>query len=531
MAPLHGAGTCPECGRKQSTNHAPHQLAPGTILASRYLVGCALGQGGFGITYIGRDLTLDMRVAIKEYYPTGYANRNTDVSDSITQTNDKSWTFVKNGKKHFLDEARTLARFRGNRGIVDVLNFFEANSTAYIIMDYLEGDNLKAFLEDRRLSPDEAFECMQPIMDALEQIHAEHVIHRDISPDNIMRLSDGALCLMDFGAARVIDFNDQHTVSMVLKAGYAPQEQYRAKGKLGPWTDIYALCATIYKAVTGITPDESLQRLFEDELKWPSELGVPITAAQEAILKKGMAPKPEDRYQSIAELRADLQQATALASLDNSTQHSTTDAATDADSNARRAVGELPADLDPNNSTPNDSGPHADTDTYLAKVAPAAARLRKRMPVVALAGAACIAALAIAVAVLWPAKATISFDTAGGSPVASIEADKSAQIKAPAAPTRSTYTFDGWYYDETHQQRAEFPLSVQDDTTLHAAWKKATVAYTVKYLDRATKNEVASKKSIAEVQIGKKVTEKAPSIEGYKLVSPKEKGLFGRMCG
>lgn len=303
MQPLERRDICPYCGFDGNYKVVPHQLAPGTILEERYLVGSAIGQGGFGITYIGRDLRLNMRIAIKEYYPNGYANRNVQASSNITISNKNQVEFIEEGKCRFLNEARTLAEFHEEPGVVDVRDFFEANNTAYIIMEYLEGNDLRLLLKEKIFSADEIFDLMQPIMNTLEKIHVKNMIHRDISPDNIMLLKDGTLKLMDFGAARIVDYSDQKSVSVVLKSGYAPEEQYRPKGEQGPWTDIYALCATIYRCITGVTPDDSLQRVYADELKWPSELGIAIGVNQEAALKKGLAIKQQDRFQSISELK------------------------------------------------------------------------------------------------------------------------------------------------------------------------------------------------------------------------------------
>ena len=170
-------------------------------------------------------------------------------------------------------------------------------------MEYLEGQDLRTILQERLFTSDEIFRMMQPVMDTLEKIHATGVIHRDISPDNLMLLKDGRLKLMDFGSARMVDYSDQKSLSVVLKAGFAPEEQYRSNGKQGPWTDIYSLCATIYKCITGITPDDALDRGYEDSIQWPSELGIPISVQQEAVLRKGMAYRQDNRFQNIAEMR------------------------------------------------------------------------------------------------------------------------------------------------------------------------------------------------------------------------------------
>ncbi len=304
MCVLNETGKCTYCGFTGEVRKIPHQLCPGTILNQRYLVGNSIGQGGFGITYIGLDMKLGMRVAIKEFYPNGYANRNTGVSSELTIVDEKQEKFFRDGRTRFYNEARAVAKFSGHHGIVDVRDFFEENNTAYIVMEYLEGKNLREYIKENGLfTPEKIMTLLEPVFEALEKVHEEHIIHRDISPDNIMILKDGSAKLMDFGAARVVDYSDQKSLSIILKAGYAPEEQYRAKGMQGPWTDIYALCATIYKCITGITPDDALQRCFEDTLKPPSVLGINIDAGVEAALQKGLAVRYQERCQTIAEFR------------------------------------------------------------------------------------------------------------------------------------------------------------------------------------------------------------------------------------
>jgi len=308
MLPLGEGNTCPHCGHnmEEEMSIPVHVLRPGTVLQKRYLLGLPLGQGGFGITYIGRDLLLDMRVAVKEFFPNGYANRYVEASEEVTVTDAGQEDYIRSGKERFLREAKVLAQFHGNPSIVDVRDFFEGNNTAYIVMEYIEGEDLRNHIKKRLFSADEIFSLLDPIFLVLDRIHEKGIIHRDISPDNIMMQKDGTLKLMDFGAARLSNVNDHRSVSVVLKAGYAPEEQYRTKGIQGPWTDIYALCATIYKCITGITPDDSMERVFEDSLKWPSEMGIAITEKQEAVLKKGLSVRAQDRYQSLKELREDL---------------------------------------------------------------------------------------------------------------------------------------------------------------------------------------------------------------------------------
>jgi len=188
---------------------------------------------------------------------------------------------------------------------VDVRDFFEENNTAYIVMEYLEGQNLRDYMQEHGLfAPDEIFGLLDPVFEALQKMHEEGIVHRDISPDNIMFLSGGNVKLMDFGAARAVNFEDMRSMSIILKAGYAPEEQYRSKGEQGPWTDIYALCATIYRCITGIVPDDALQRLYADALKRPSELGIVMDAKMENALMAGLAVKARNRCQSMEAFRA-----------------------------------------------------------------------------------------------------------------------------------------------------------------------------------------------------------------------------------
>ena len=299
-----GSSRCPHCGKEAvSAELPPHYLRPGLELNNKYIVGRTLGEGGFGITYIGRDKNLDMRVAIKEYYPSGFVSRNSSASLTITANVGNGEQVFEKGRERFISEARILAKLTSEPGIVGVRDFFEANNTAYIIMDYLDGITLKEHLEQNgTMGINQILELLKPVMKSLERIHGRELIHRDISPDNLM-LVDGELKLLDFGAARDFANLDNKSLSVMLKPGYAPEEQYRSKGIQGPWTDVYALCATIYKCITGITPDDSLNRAFGDDIKPPSSLGVSISAEQEKALMQGMAILQKNRIQSIHELR------------------------------------------------------------------------------------------------------------------------------------------------------------------------------------------------------------------------------------
>ncbi len=293
---------CPYCGTAQLPPAEPHQLRPGTVIGGKYTVGRVLGEGGFGITYIGRNDYLETTVAIKEYYPYGYAQRNNDASCSISIATGRENDFYVKGRERFLREAKTVAKFRRQSGIVEVEDFIEENNTAYIIMEYLDGITLREFLRKNGvMAPKRAVRMLMPVMQALEKIHRAGIIHRDISPDNIMYLQDGTVKLMDFGAARTYD-TENRSMSVMLKPGYAPEEQYRRGGEQGPWTDVYGICATLYRCITGKAPLDAVDRLAEDTLKKPSEYGARISPNLEGVLMYGLALRKKDRCKDMTEL-------------------------------------------------------------------------------------------------------------------------------------------------------------------------------------------------------------------------------------
>ena len=288
-----GSKHCGYCGKSTEINVHPHHLKPGTILHNQYLVGNSIGEGGFGITYVGKDLSLDMKIAIKEYYPSGYANRNNTVSNNVTLNYQNEGSYFQNGVEHFLREAKSIAKFHNERGIVDVRAFFEENDTAYIIMEYLDGENLSDKIRSgEKYEASEIFRLFLPMMNTLEKMHRENIIHRDISPENIRINPNGELTLMDFGSARYYSGMEKKTMSVQFKPGYAPFEQYNKNGNQGPWTDVYGLCATIYKCITGVTPVDSLERSQNDSLELPSSLGAKISEPLEKVLMYGMAISP-----------------------------------------------------------------------------------------------------------------------------------------------------------------------------------------------------------------------------------------------
>ena len=297
---------CPQCGydERKYKKH-PLYLKPRTLLKNQYVIGIPLGQGGFGITYLGQDLWLQKKVAIKEYLPATLATRDL-LTSTIIPLKKQEETFNK-GLQLFIDEARNLAKF-DHPNIVRVNNFFEENQTGYTVMDYLEGLSLTDILSQAGgcLSVDEALTIILPIFEALAEIHAQHIYHRDISIQNTRILTAGVPILIDFGAARHIVGEHSRTLDLVLKHGYSPLEQYSGKGKIGPWTDIYACGALLYLMLTGTLPPAATDRYCEDNLIAPAERGVAISTSINEAIMRALAIKFEKRFQTVQAFKAAL---------------------------------------------------------------------------------------------------------------------------------------------------------------------------------------------------------------------------------
>ena len=279
-------------------------LTTGTILNNRYRIDAVIGQGGFGITYLALDQVLNVRVAVKEYLPQQAATRSEGQS-RVTVYSGEAGQYFEYGLKKFLEEAQSVARFANHPNIVSARDYFEANGTAYMVMEYIEGQTLKQFLDQKggKIPFELAKQIMLPVMDALRQVHGAGLLHRDISPDNIYLTTDGQVKLLDFGAARYFAGEQSKSLSIILKAGYAPEEQYRSRGKQGAWTDVYAVAATTYRAITGVTPPEALDRKEEDTLQLPSRIGAAISPVEEQVLLKALAVKAPQRFQSMGEFQ------------------------------------------------------------------------------------------------------------------------------------------------------------------------------------------------------------------------------------
>ncbi|MBQ2904675.1 MAG: protein kinase [Clostridia bacterium] len=296
---------CPYCGYVANTlPETKNHLKAGTVLANRYILGKVLGYGGFGITYIAWDETLSRTVAIKEFFANSLASRNEGETE-VYCYNKKAAVFFEEGKNKMIDEGKRLSRFSGNPNIVNVFDCFKENNTAYIVMEHLIGKDLNKHLSENfgGISPEEAVEIILPVLNALEDMHKEKMIHRDVSPDNIFLCENGTVKLLDFGSARLAVENSDKSLSIMLKRGYAPREQYLSRSKQGPWTDIYAVCATLYHMITGKKPVESTER-DEVPLKSFAEMGVRGYDGLEKAVFKGMELEIGDRIQSAGELKA-----------------------------------------------------------------------------------------------------------------------------------------------------------------------------------------------------------------------------------
>ncbi len=300
MEPIHEAQSpCPHCGyvRKADEQNEKY-LPPGTKLG-RYELGRVLGAGGFGITYIGWDDQLQRKVAIKEYFPSNLATRMPGHTELSVFSGEKEEIF-RNGLKRFLEEARLLMHFSGHSGIVSIYDVFEANGTAYIVMEYLEGITLKQQISKFGVMDEKMLlACIMPVMLTLKFLHQDGYIHRDIAPDNLMYLPDGTVKLLDFGSARYAVMEASQTLSVIVKQGFTPIEQYQTHGTQGAWTDVYAVGATMYYALTGKVPEESLERMHKDTLKSPAQLGANISTRVDRAIMSALNVQPDARPQDL----------------------------------------------------------------------------------------------------------------------------------------------------------------------------------------------------------------------------------------
>ena len=314
MKPLTAEGRCAYCGLQQDKYRPiPRCLRPGMCLRDRYVLGRVLGEGSFGISYIAWDCLLDTVVAIKEYFPASLVSRHISEEDEDTNVyiyeKRESQKYQESLKK-YLGEAKSLSAYYDLDGIVSVRDFFYANNTAYIVMGYVDGISVKEYVEKNGPIEGEKFlRMLEPVIQSLAKVHQTGVLHRDISPDNMLLTRDEKLVLIDFGAARKENINMTRSMTVVFKRGFSPEEQYRTRGQQGAWTDVYALCATAYYALTGKAPDESIQRVLEDDMPSLTEMtDVDLPMQQKRAFMMGMTVDFHHRYQTMDELYQGLYQ-------------------------------------------------------------------------------------------------------------------------------------------------------------------------------------------------------------------------------
>lgn len=291
------------CGFIQTDK--PRQLChlyPHTVLNNRYIIGKVINNGGFGVVYKAYDMKLESIVAIKELLPTqnSMVNRVPQTTDVIPVNEERREQF-EILKKKFLEEARTMAQFSNCESVVHIYDFFEANNTAYLVMEFLDGITLREYLDtnDKKMDFDTAMSIMLPVMEALKAVHAQNVIHRDVSPDNIFLCNNATVKLIDFGAAKFSETERENNNSVVMKPGYTPPEQYRAKGKIGVYTDIYSVGAVLYTILSGEIPEESIDRAEKDNLEKLSKLGVELPIYAEKSIMKAMALRETARFKNM----------------------------------------------------------------------------------------------------------------------------------------------------------------------------------------------------------------------------------------
>lgn len=295
------------------SEHERYQLKEGTLLDQRYLILRVLGSGGFGITYEGINQRIGIRVAIKEFFCREYLDRDTEKSSDVILTDPDREERFQREKRQFLKEARITGDFQNDPGIVRVLDYFEENQTAYMVMEYLEGITVSQWIRNEGSQPAaRVFRRMLGPARTLKHLHDCGLIHRDVSPDNLMLLKDTSMKLLDFGSARDYTCDSQEEWDNLVKGSYAACEQYDPSEKEGPFTDVYGLCAVIYYSITRNDPEDCRHRMLYDELKSPSLLGISIDPALEAVLMKGLQLEPEQRYPDMGALISAMEDALHL---------------------------------------------------------------------------------------------------------------------------------------------------------------------------------------------------------------------------
>ncbi len=290
---------CPYCGFDETTLHQEsYYLDPGTIIGGRYIVGRVISYGGYTVSYLGMDAAVNRKVMVKEYLPSDFSTRSEGEKEITIYSGDAREQFEQ-GLTNFLNEANRIQHLSEAQGIAQVYDCVVENDTGYVISEYMEGNTLREILDSgKRYGVEEARQFISKILVGLSKVHPLDIVHCDISPESIMLTSDGTIKLMDFGATRYVTTANSKSLAIILKQGYAPEEQYRSQGMRGPWTDVYALAAVMYRMITGVTPQESVERILVDELKEPSRLGIKIPENIENALMNALNVYQQDRTPS-----------------------------------------------------------------------------------------------------------------------------------------------------------------------------------------------------------------------------------------
>lgn len=290
---------CPHCGfNERELKQEAYYLTPGTVVGGKYIIGRALSYAGYTVTYIGMDAENNRKVLVKEYLPNEFSTRSEGDKEVTIYSGDAKEQFEE-GLTTFLNEANRIQQLGRPQGIMQVYDCVAENDTGYVISEYLEGQTLAQILEGgKKFSPQEAKEFICEILEGLRRVHPLDVVHCDIAPETILVTRTGEIKLLDFGATRYVTTANSKSLAIILKQGYAPEEQYRSQGVRGPWTDVYALGAVMYHMITGIVPIESVDRALVDELKAPSQLGVPMPKNMENALMNALNVYQKDRTPS-----------------------------------------------------------------------------------------------------------------------------------------------------------------------------------------------------------------------------------------
>ena len=298
---------CKYCGYDGKEILNPHYLPCGQELGQgKYIIGRVLGAGGFGVTYSALDKVLNRRVAIKEYMPGEFSTRMQGNSHLTVFGGEKEEQF-KAGMAKFYDESVRLSKFTEVQGIVQVYDCFYENNTAYIVMEYLEGETLDQLIKrESKIPVEDAVKIATKVLEALCVVHEAGMIHRDIAPNNIFLTSDGKVKLLDFGAARTATGSHSKSLTVMYKEGFTAEEQYRSNGDQGTWTDVYSVAATLYKSITGITPEGAMERKLRDELKPVGKCGADVPKNVETAIMNALNVNPKKRTQTAEQFMKEL---------------------------------------------------------------------------------------------------------------------------------------------------------------------------------------------------------------------------------